>query len=471
MPYQPQPPMDANNTPGLAPRAQLPQNIEAEQSVLAACLLNGEVTEEAVMRLRPENFFRPAHRIIFEAIISLTNRHIPVDPIALADTLKSTGQLEAVGGRAYLAELADNTFSLTSWERHVDIVKRQSILRELVFAATQINALAYDAPDDLDQVVEEAEKTLFNVTEKRVSSSFRKMDELVSDAYEEISRLANQKDKMAGVPTGFKDVDELFHGFCGGDLVILAARPGMGKTSFALNIATNVARLQKIPTVIFSLERTCEQLTDRILSSTAGIDSQAFRTGRLNNSDWNDFANATSLLYNVPIYMDDSSGISVPEIKAKIRQINQDPKRDKIGLVIIDYLQLMQSAKRTESRVQEISDITRNLKIMAKELNVPVLALSQLSRAAEKTAGRSDHRPQLSDLRDSGSIEQDADVVLFLYRAAYYNSQNGETEQANENEAECIVAKNRHGETSVVRLGWDGAHTRFSNLDEIHEQY
>lgn len=242
MPYQPQPPMDANNTPGLAPRAQLPQNIEAEQSVLAACLLNGEVTEEAVMRLRPENFFRPAHRIIFEAIISLTNRHIPVDPIALADTLKSTGQLEAVGGRAYLAELADNTFSLTSWERHVDIVKRQSILRELVFAATQINALAYDAPDDLDQVVEEAEKTLFNVTEKRVSSSFRKMDELVSDAYEEISRLANQKDKMAGVPTGFKDVDELFHGFRGGDLVILAARPGVGKTSFALNLATNAAK-------------------------------------------------------------------------------------------------------------------------------------------------------------------------------------------------------------------------------------
>ena len=238
-----------------------------------------------------------------------------------------------------------------------------------------------------------------------------------------------------------------------------------------LNIATNVARQQKVPTIIFSLEMTCEQLTDRILSSTAGIDSQAFRTGRLNNSDWNDFANATSLLYNVPIYMDDSSGISVPEIKAKIRQINQDPKRDKIGLVIIDYLQLMQSAKRTESRVQEISDITRNLKIMAKELNVPVIALSQLSRAAEKTAGRSDHRPQLSDLRDSGSIEQDADVVLFLYRAAYYNSQNGETEQANENEAECIVAKNRHGETSVVRLGWDGAHTRFSNLDEIHEQY
>ena len=277
------------------------------------------------------------------------------------------------------------------------------------------------------------------------------------------------RDKFAGIPTGFNYLDTVLTGLGRSDLIILAARPGMGKTSFALNIATNVARQQKVPTIIFSLEMTCEQLTDRILSSTANIDSQAFRTGRLNNSDWNDFAQATSLLYNAPIYMDDSSGISVPEIKAKIRTINQDPKKEKIGLVIIDYLQLMQSAKRTESRVQEISDITRNLKIMAKELNVPVIALSQLSRAAEKTTGRSDHRPQLSDLRDSGSIEQDADIVLFLYRAAYYNSQNGEDNQANENEAECIVAKNRHGETSVVRLGWDGAHTRFSNLDVTHE--
>ena len=221
---------------------------------------------------------------------------------------------------------------------------------------------------------------------------------------------------------GFNYLDTVLTGLGRSDLIILAARPGMGKTSFALNIATNVARQQKVPTIIFSLEMTCEQLTDRILSSTANIDSQAFRTGRLNNSDWNDFAQATSLLYNAPIYMDDSSGISVPEIKAKIRTINQDPKKEKIGLVIIDYLQLMQSAKRTESRVQEISDITRNLKIMAKELNVPVIALSQLSRAAEKTTGRSDHRPQLSDLRDSGSIEQDADIVLFLYRCLLYTA-------------------------------------------------
>ena len=273
----------------------------------------------------------------------------------------------------------------------------------------------------------------------------------------------------AGIPTGYRYLDTVLTGLGRSDLIILAARPGMGKTSFALNIATNVARQQRIPTIIFSLEMTCEQLTDRIISSVAGIDAQTFRIGQLNNSEWNEFAAATSTLYNIPIYMDDSSGVTVPEIKAKIRQIDQDPAREKIGLVIIDYLQLMQSARRTENRVQEISEITRSLKLMAKELNVPVMVLSQLSRAAEKASGRSDHRPQLSDLRDSGSIEQDADVVLFLYRAAYYNAQGGEEEQANENEAECIVAKNRHGETSTVRLGWDGAHTRFTDLDAYHE--
>ena len=343
MPYQPQPPMDANNTPGLAPRAQLPQNIEAEQSVLAACLLNGEVTEEAVMRLRPENFFRPAHRIIFEAIISLTNRHIPVDPIALADTLKSTGQLEAVGGRAYLAELADNTFSLTSWERHVDIVKRQSILRELVFAATQINALAYDAPDDLDQVVEEAEKTLFNVTEKRVSSSFRKMDELVSDAYEEISRLANQKDKMAGVPTGFKDVDELFHGFRGGDLVILAARPGVGKTSFALNLATNAAKAGAA-VAFFSLEMGAEQLVQRILCSEARVNLSKLRSGFIAEGDWGALAEASGKLSQLDMFIDDTPAFSVLEARAKGRRELHGLKEGQKGLIIVDYLQLMQPA-------------------------------------------------------------------------------------------------------------------------------
>ena len=459
MPYQPQPPMDANNTPGLAPRAQLPQNIEAEQSVLAACLLNGEVTEEAVMRLRPENFFRPAHRIIFEAIISLTNRHIPVDPIALADTLKSTGQLEAVGGRAYLAELADNTFSLTSWERHVDIVKRQSILRELVFAATQINALAYDAPDDLDQVVEEAEKTLFNVTEKRVSSSFRKM---VSDAYEEISRLANQKDKMAGVPTGFKDVDELFHGFRGGDLVILAARPGVGKTSFALNLATNAAKAGAA-VAFFSLEMGAEQLVQRILCSEARVNLSKLRSGFIAEGDWGALAEASGKLSQLDMFIDDTPGLSVLEARAKGRRELHGLKEGQKGLIIVDYLQLMQPGPMTanKSTNDQVSEISRGLKILAKEMNMPVLALSQLSRAIEQRG--KDKRPMLSDLRDSGAIEQDADIVMFIDRSM--NEIEAESESRPDlGMAKLIVAKHRNGATRDIDLAFNPEFTKFMDF-------
>ena len=460
MPYQPQPPMDANNTPGLAPRAQLPQNIEAEQSVLAACLLNGEVTEEAVMRLRPGNFFRPAHRIIFEAIISLTNRHIPVDPIALADTLKSTGQLEAVGGRAYLAELADNTFSLTSWERHVDIVKRQSIL--LVFAATQINALAYDAPDDLDQVVEEAEKTLFNVTEKRVSSSFRKMDELVSDAYEEISRLANQKDKMAGVPTGFKDVDELFHGFRGGDLVILAARPGVGKTSFALNLATNAAKAGAA-VAFFSLEMGAEQLVQRILCSEARVNLSKLRSGFIAEGDWGALAEASGKLSQLDMFIDDTPGLSVLEARAKGRRELHGLKEGQKGLIIVDYLQLMQPGPMTanKSTNDQVSEISRGLKILAKEMNMPVLALSQLSRAIEQRG--KDKRPMLSDLRDSGAIEQDADIVMFIDRSM--NEIEAESESRPDlGMAKLIVAKHRNGATRDIDLAFNPEFTKFMDF-------
>jgi replicative DNA helicase len=250
-----------------------------------------------------------------------------------------------------------------------------------------------------------------------------------------------------------------------GDLIILAARPGMGKTSFALNIATRVAMQQKVPVAIFSLEMTKEQLTNRILSAEAGIDSQAFRTGALRSEDWEYLALATEKLHDAPIYMDDTSGITITEMKAKIRRVNQDPTRPNVGLIVIDYLQLMTTGQRSENRVQEISSITRNLKIMAKEMNVPIIALSQLSRAVEKQGNNSSHRPQLSDLRDSGSIEQDADCVLFLYRDSYYASQNPDGAEVDADTAECIVAKNRHGETSTVPLGWDGAHTRFMDVD------
>ena len=451
---------------------QMPYNMQAEQSVLGAALMEESILNRLMTELQPEMFYSDQNRAVFEQMRALFSDSEAVDVITLVDALAQNEVFRSADdAKTYIAQIAETVPAISNVDSYIKIVKEKYQTRRLIEAARQTLEQAVSEPD-ADMLLESAEQKLYDIRGGQDKSGVKSIRESILEVIDTMQKLSGaDRSKYAGIPTGFNYLDTVLTGLGRSDLIILAARPGMGKTSFALNIATNVARQQKVPTIIFSLEMTCEQLTDRILSSVAGIDSQAFRTGRLNNSDWNDFATATSLLYNVPIYMDDSSGISVPEIKAKIRQINQDPKREPIGLVIIDYLQLMQSAKRTESRVQEISDITRNLKIMAKELNVPVIALSQLSRAAEKTTGRSDHRPQLSDLRDSGSIEQDADVVLFLYRAAYYNRQNGEGEQANENEAECIVAKNRHGETSIVRLGWDGAHTRFSNLDQVHEEH
>jgi len=446
----------------LAPQAQLPQNIEAEQSVLAACLLNHEVTEEAVMRIKPENFFRPAHRIIFEAIQVLVNRRIPVDPISLADTLKAQGQLDAVGGRAYLAELADNTFSLTSWERHVDIVKRQAILRELVYASAQINALAYDAPDDVNEVVEEAEKMLLNVTEKRVSSTFRKMDELVNEAYEQITILANQKNHMVGVPTGFKDVDDLIHGFRGGDLVILAARPGVGKTSFALNLATNAAKAG-VAVTFFSLEMGAEQLVQRILCSEARVSLSKLRSGLIAEGDWGALAEHSGKLSQLDFYIDDAPGLTILEARAKARRELHGIKEGQKGLIVVDYLQLMQPSPGTKNKStnDHVGEISRGLKIIAKEMNMPVIALSQLSRAVEQRG--KDKRPMLSDLRDSGSIEQDADIVMFIDRSM--NEIEAESESRPDlGMAKLIVAKHRNGATRDIDLAFNPEFTKFMDF-------
>lgn len=447
---------------GFAPRAQLPQDIEAEQSVLAACMLSNEVTEEVVLRLRPDNFFRPAHRVIFEAISNLTNRRIPVDPISLADTLKAAGQLEMVGDRAYLAELADNTFALTSWERHTEIVKRQSILRELVYAATQINALAYDAPDDLNEVVEEAEKTLFNVTEKRVSSSFRKMDALITEAYEQITLLAAQKDHMAGVPTGFKDVDDLFHGLRGGDLVILAARPGVGKTSFALNLATNAAKAGTA-VAFFSLEMGAEQLVQRILCSEARVSLSKLRSGFIAEGDWGALAEASGKLSQLDMFIDDTPGLSILEARAKARRELHVLKEGQRGLIVVDYLQLMQPGPNTRNKStnDQVGEISRGLKILAKEMNMPVLALSQLSRAIEQRG--KDKRPMLSDLRDSGSIEQDADIVMFIDRSM--NEIEAESDSRPDlGMAKLIVAKHRNGATRDIDLAFNPEFTKFMDF-------
>lgn len=437
----------------------MPQNIEAEKSVLAACMLNTEAVEELILKLKPEQFYRPAHRIIFEAVCDLSVRRIPVDQISLADNLNATGQLEAVGGKAYLIDLADNTFALTNWQNHADIVKRTAILRELIYAAASINALAYDAPDNLDEVVEDAEKTLFNVTEKRVSSTFARMDNLLIDAFDELTRLSEQKDHMAGVPTGFKDADNLFHGFRGGDLVILAARPGVGKTSFALNMAVNAAK-SGAAVAFFSLEMSAGQLVQRILCAEARVSLSKIRAGQISEGDWGAIADATNSLSKLELFIDDSPGLSILEARAKARR--ELRRTEGKGLIIVDYLQLMQppQTRRDGNRAVEVGEISRGLKVLAKEMDMPVIALSQLSRAVEM---RGKKRPMLSDLRESGSIEQDADIVMFIDRSM--DEVEAESEDRPDlGTAELIVAKHRNGPTRDIPLAFNPEYTRFMDF-------
>lgn len=440
-------------------QAQLPHNIEAEKSVLAACLLNTDAVEELVVKLDASHFFRPAHRIIFESVHDLSTRNIAVDPISLADTLKAKGQLETVGGHAYLAELADNTFALTNWMRHAEIVKRTAILRQLVHAAAEINALAYDAPDDLNVVVEEAEKTLFGVTEQRVSSSFKKMNELTGAAYEELVELMAQKNSLAGVPTGFRDVDDLFHGFRGGDLVILAARPGVGKTSFALNLAVNAAKVGTAVT-FFSLEMSAGQLVQRILCAEARVNLSHIRSGNVQEGDLNAIVDACGTLSGLELYIDDSPGLSILEARAKARRELRHLQEGQRGLIVVDYLQLMQppSARRDGNRAVEVGEISRGLKVLAKEMDMPVIALSQLSRAIEQRG--TSKRPLLSDLRESGSIEQDADIVMFIDRSM--SPEEAESDKRPDlGTAELIVAKHRNGPTRDITLAFNADYTRF----------
>lgn len=437
----------------------IPQNIEAEKSVLAACLLNGEAVEELILKLKPNQFYRPAHRIIFQSITDLCVRRIPVDTISVADNLNAQGQLESAGGKVYLLDLADNTFALANWQNHADIVKRTAILRELIYAGTAITALGYDAPDDLNEVVEEAEKTLFNVTEKRVSSTFQKMDNLLIQAFDEITALAEQKNSMAGVPTGFKDVDDLFHGLRGGDLVILAARPGVGKTSFALNLAVNAAKAHS-SVAFFSLEMSAGQLVQRILCAEARLSLSKVRSGFIAEGDWTAIAEATNTLSKLDLYIDDSPGLSILEARAKARRELRHAQGK--GLIVVDYLQLMQppQVRRDGNRAVEVGEISRGLKVLAKEMDMPVLALSQLSRAVEM---RGKKRPMLSDLRESGSIEQDADIVMFIDRSM--DEMEAESEgRPNLGEAELIVAKHRNGPTRDIKLAFNPEYTRFMDF-------
>ncbi len=430
-----------------------PQNIEAEQSVIGSMLLDKDAIPNIAEILKSEDFYREDHREIYDVIMDLFDKGNAIDLITVSDMLKQRGTLESVGGLDYLTNVATSVPTTANSRHYAKIVEEKSLLRKLIRASSEIVDMGYEASEEAAVVLDRAEKSIFDILQKRSTQGFIPIKDALLDTYNRLEELYNSKSFITGVPSGFTDLDHKTAGFQGSDLVLIAARPAMGKTAFALNIAQYAAVVKKVPVAIFSLEMSKEQLVSRMLCSEAMVDSQKIRTGRLDDEDWQKLARATGPLSEAPVFIDDTPGASVMEIRAKCRRLKLEKG---LGLVVIDYLQLMQGRGKTENRQQEISEISRSLKILAKEINIPVIALSQLSRAPEQ---RTDHRPIMSDLRESGAIEQDADIVMFLYRDDYYNE-----DSEKQNVAEVIVSKHRNGSTGTVELRWFGEYTKFCNL-------
>ena len=438
--------MDFNKVP--------PHDLEAEQAVIGSMLTDKESVISALETLSDNDFYREDNRIIYSAIMNLYNKGDAIDIITVKSELSSMGKLDAVGGLEYLAELPEKVPTTANVDKYIKIVEEKSTLRTLIKTANELITLGYDPTQEVEELMDNAEKRIFSVMQSRAQKSYSSMKDILVDTFIELEQLYNRKQHITGVPTGFADLDNYTAGLHGSELILVAARPAMGKSAFALNIATNAAVRAKTPVVIFSLEMSKEQMANRILCSEALVDSNKVRTGKVEDDDWAKLAEASGILSEAQIFIDDTPGISIMEIRAKCRKMKLEQD---IGLVVIDYLQLVQgSNKRAGSREQEIAEISRSLKILAKEINVPVIALSQLSRAPEQ---RPDHRPMLSDLRESGSIEQDADIVMFLYRDDYYNE-----DSEKKNIAEVILAKHRAGSTGTVDLAWLGSYTKFANL-------
>lgn len=431
-----------------------PHDLEAEQAVLGCMLTDKESVVAAIESLKEDDFYREDNKIIYRAILNLYNRAEPIDIITLKSELSSIGKFDAVGGLEYLAELPDKVPTTANVDKYIKIVEEKSTLRNLIRTANEIIEYGYDPTQEVEDIMDNAEKQIFNIMQKKNQTGYSSIKDILVDSFTELEDLYNRKQHVTGVPTGFIDLDNKTAGLHNSDLILVAARPAMGKSAFALNIATNAALSAGTGVAIFSLEMSKEQMTNRILGSVAMVDGNSIRTGRIADDDWIKLATASGELSQAGIYIDDTPGISVMEIRARCRKLKMEKN---IGLVVIDYLQLVQgSNKRAGSREQEISEISRSLKILAKEINVPVIALSQLSRAPEQ---RPDHRPMLSDLRESGAIEQDADIVMFLYRDDYYNQ-----DSEKKNIAEVIIAKHRAGSTGTVELAWFGNYTKFANL-------
>lgn len=435
-----------------------PYSLEAEQSVLGSMLLSKDAIFVAAERLKSEDFYKESHRKVFEVLVELNENREPADLITVSEALRSKKLLEQVGGITYLTTLTESVPTAANIAYYCSIVEEKALLRRLISTSSQIMSMAYDSREDAEQVLDEAERMIFEIVQKRRVENLYHIKDILLDTFERIEELYNSEGGITGVPTGFPDLDEMTSGLQPSDLILIAARPSMGKTSFALNIAANAAIRYKIPVAIFSLEMSKEQLVQRLLCSESNVDSHRLRTGRLEEDDWPRLARAMGPLSQAPIFIDDTPGITSLEIRAKARRLKAEKG---LGLILIDYLQLMSGKGNSENRQQEISDISRSLKALARELSVPVVALSQLSRAPEI---RSDHKPILSDLRESGSQEQDSDVVAFLYRDDYYNP---DTEK--KNIAEVIIAKQRNGPTGIVELVWLSKFTKFASMEKFRQ--
>jgi replicative DNA helicase len=445
-----------------------PQNLEAEQAVLGAVLIENDAILKAVESVHEDDFYRDAHRTIFRAMLELNGRGEAIDLVTLTEYLKAQEKLEKVGGAAYLAQLTELIPTAANIRHHAQIVRKKSVSRGLIYAATEIAERGYQETDRIEELLDYAERSIFAISERQIRPDFVPVKEILKDSFAVIEKLYERQELVTGVPTGFAKLNEMTAGFQPSDLIILAGRPSMGKTALAMTVAQHVGIAHNEPVAVFSLEMAKEQLLTRMLCSEARVDSSKLRTGRFAKSDWPKLTTAAGRLTEARIFIDDSPAMSVLEMRAKARRLKADHG---LSLLVVDYLQLMRGRSGTDSREQEISDISRSLKALAKELHVPVLALSQLSRAVES---RNDKRPLLSDLRESGAIEQDADVVMFIYREEFYKPcecpEEAPCECGRRGRAEVIVGKQRNGPTGTAKLAFLNRYTRFEDLDEMHNE-